>query len=71
MSITTIKNPKELIKHCELFKAGAKKMYDEQGERPDMWLFELYHHLDDCSKALNKLDKALAKREKKDPAYFV
>lgn len=60
MSAATITDPKELIKHCELFKSGAKRMYDGQGDKADMWLFELYHHLDDCAKALNecvKIDK--------------
>ena len=51
---TSITDLSELAKHCDLFKKGAKKMYDAQGERADMWLFELYHHLDDCAAAFRR-----------------
>ena len=42
----------KLAASCENFMRGAKKLYDEQGERADMWLFELFHHLEDCAAAL-------------------
>ena len=47
-------DPEKLAKHCESFMVGAKKLYDAQGEHADIWLFELYHHLDDCAAALRK-----------------
>jgi len=46
-------DPEVLARHCENFMQGAKKIWDAQ-EKGDMWLFELYHHLDDCATALRK-----------------
>lgn len=48
-------DPEKLAHHCEMLMKGAKRLYD--GERikamkGDMWLFELYHHLNDCAAAL-------------------
>lgn len=48
-------NPEKLAEHCALFMKGAKRLFD--GERikameGDMWLFELFHHLNDCADAL-------------------
>lgn len=50
-------DPAKLARHCDSFMLGAKRLYD--GERVkamkgDMWLFELYHHLEDCAVALRK-----------------
>lgn len=49
--------PADLARRCRLFMEGTKRLYD--GERikamtGDMWLFELYHHLNDCAEALEK-----------------
>lgn len=45
-------DPEKLADHCEAFMKGVKAMYDSQGDKADMWLFELYHHLTDCAIAL-------------------
>lgn len=45
-------DPKILAKHCEMFKLGAKRKYDKGLMVGDMWLFELYHHMEDCAVAL-------------------
>lgn len=44
----------KLARHCDNFAGGAKKLYEAQGDRADMWLFELYHHLHDCAAALRR-----------------
>lgn len=46
-------DPEKLARHCEAFRDGAKKLYDEGGG--DMWFFELYHHLTDCADAFRKI----------------
>ncbi len=46
-------DPEILAAHCKLFAAGAKKQYDADS-KGDMWLFELFHHLNDCANALRK-----------------
>lgn len=46
-------DPKILAENCELFARGTKRKYDAD-DRGDMWLFELYHHLNDCAAALRK-----------------
>lgn len=46
-------DPEVLARHCEMFMLGAKRKWDED-EQGDMWLFELYHHLQDCVVALRK-----------------
>lgn len=51
-----ITDQKVLAEHCKNFMLGAKKQYDEGPG--DMWLFELYHHLDDCANALCQADGA-------------
>ncbi len=48
-------DPRKLAEHSRLFMIGAKRLFE--GERikamkGDMWLFELYHHLEDCANAL-------------------
>ena len=48
-------DPEKLAQHCEAFRDGAKKQYNE-GDG-DMWFFELYHHMTDCANALRKLSK--------------
>lgn len=48
-------DPKKLAEHCELFMTGTKRLFEGKrikAMKGDMWLFELYHHLDDCAKAL-------------------
>ena len=43
----------KLAARCESFAVGTKRMYEREGERKgDMWFFELWHHLNDCTKAL-------------------
>lgn len=46
-------DPEVLAKHCELFAQGAKRKYDAEAGG-DMWLFELFHHMNDCAEALRK-----------------
>lgn len=52
------KSPEKLARTCENFMAGAKRIYDGESlirggpMKGDMWLFELYHHLQDCADAL-------------------
>lgn len=50
-------DPKKLAKICENFQAGAKKLYENGPNKGDMWFFELYHHLTDCSAALRRCDR--------------
>lgn len=46
-------DPKKLADRCEQFKIGVQNLYDGDGPmNGDMWLFELYHHLTDCTTAL-------------------
>lgn len=49
-------DPEKLAKHCGHFMHAVKKLYDGDSEisglNGEMWLFELYHHLQDCSEAL-------------------
>lgn len=46
-------DPVKLAEHCEAFMRGAKRKYNADDDG-DMWLFELYHHLDDCAAALRR-----------------
>ena len=48
-------DPEKLAQHCNNFKIGAEKYYEESNG--DMWFFELYHHLTDCASALRALTK--------------
>lgn len=44
-----------LATRCENFMQGAKRLYEGNGSsnvKGDMWFFELFHHLDDCARAL-------------------
>ena len=46
-----------LAERCLLFMNGTKRLYDGKinpAMRGDMWLFELYHHLNDCAAALRR-----------------
>ena len=48
-------DPEKLAKICESFMKGAHRLYDGErlsGCKGDMWFFELFHHLNDCSHAL-------------------
>lgn len=48
-------NPKQLALNCDHFKDGAKKLYESEPNKGDMWFFELYHHLTDCADALRRM----------------
>lgn len=57
-----VTDPEKLARQCESFMLGTQRLYD--GERikamkGDMWLFELYHHLNDCAVALRKARQPL------------
>jgi hypothetical protein len=43
----------ELARKAALFREGAKRIYEGQGAKADMWYFELFHFLDDVEKALS------------------
>lgn len=43
----------EVARKAALFREGAKRIYDGQGDRADMWFFELWHFLGDVEKALS------------------
>ena len=45
-------DPIKLAAHCENFKNGAKKLFEDGPNEGNMWFFELYHHLTDCAAAL-------------------
>lgn len=50
-------DPERLAESCENFMKGTKRLYDGDGRfgstmKGDMWLFELFHHLNDCAAAL-------------------
>lgn len=43
------KNTRELARRSALFAAGARRLYEEGNMKGDMWLFELWHHLNDVA----------------------
>jgi hypothetical protein len=42
----------ELARKAALFREGTKRIYEGQGDRADMWFFELFHFLGDVQEAL-------------------
>lgn len=47
-------DPEILAKHCEALAIGTQLRYVADGTG-DMWLFELFHHLNDCATAFRKV----------------
>jgi hypothetical protein len=41
-----------LARKAALFRVGTKRIYEGQGDRADMWFFELFHFLGDVESAL-------------------
>lgn len=48
----------ELARKARLFREGTKRLYESQGDRADMWLFELWHFLGDVEAALQSPPKS-------------
>ncbi len=44
----------DLARQAVLFQQGAKRIYELQGKRADMWYFELWHFLGDVAKQLEE-----------------
>lgn len=42
-----------LVKRASNFQEGARRIYDSQGDRADMWFLALYHFLTDVQSHLN------------------
>lgn len=54
-------DPIKLAAHCENFMKVTKRLYDGKRLRSmkgDMWLYELYYHLQDCADALRVAAKS-------------
>lgn len=49
-------DPGKLASRCESLQQGTKKLFEAGPNQGDMWFFELYHHLEDCAKALRVLN---------------
>jgi hypothetical protein len=45
-------SPADLARKAALFREGTKRIYEGQGDRADMWFFELWHFLGDVEEAL-------------------